>query len=165
MQPLGSPDSHHLQAAVGWLELGNWSEANEDLERITPQLRRHPDVLEVRWGVYASAKKWEEALDIATALTQLVPDHSEAWTHRSFALHELKRTREARENLLPIVDKFPDDYMIRYNLACYECQLGNLKVAFQWLEKAIDLAGKEEIRLMALEDRDLEPLWPDIGEI
>jgi len=28
----------HFQAAVGWLELGNWLEANEELENITPQL-------------------------------------------------------------------------------------------------------------------------------
>jgi len=55
--------------------------------------------------------------------------------------------------------------MMRYNLACYSCQLGNLKEAMGWLEKAIDLAGKEDIRLMALEDKDLEPLWSRIGEI
>jgi hypothetical protein len=48
MKPLESPDSHHLQAAVGCLELGNWSEANEELENITPQMRVHPDVLAVR---------------------------------------------------------------------------------------------------------------------
>ncbi len=165
MSNLEIHDQRHLEAAVGWLELGNWSEANEELERITPQLRVHPDVLEVRWGIYASARKWDAALDIATALTQLVPDRLEAWTHRSFSLHELKRTKEARENLLPIVDKFPDEYVIRYNLACYECQLGNLKEAYQWLEKAIDLAGKEDIRQMALDDRDLQPLWRDIAEI
>ena len=31
--------------------------------------------------------------------------------------------------------------------------------------KAIRLAGKKDIRLVALEDRDLEPLWKDIAEI
>jgi hypothetical protein len=31
--------------------------------------------------------------------------------------------------------------------------------------KAIDLQGKKEIRLIALDDPDLEPLWPDISEI
>jgi hypothetical protein len=54
---------------------------------------------------------------------------------------------------------------MRYNLACYECQLGNLKEALQWLQLAIDLAGKKDIRLMALNDPDLEPLWREIGEI
>jgi hypothetical protein len=34
-----------------------------------------------------------------------------------------------------------------------------------WLEKAIDAAGREDIRQMALDDPDLELLWNDIGEI
>jgi hypothetical protein len=82
-----------------------------------------------------------------------------------YSLHELKRTKEAHAVLLPIADKFPDEYMISYNLACYACQLGNRKESLQWLGKAIDLAGKKDIRLMALDDSDLEPLWNDISEI
>lgn len=54
MQP---PNTHYLQAAVGWIELGNYLEANEELERITPQVRAHPDVLTARWQIYAHAKK------------------------------------------------------------------------------------------------------------
>jgi hypothetical protein len=45
------------------------------------------------------------------------------------------------------------------------CQLGNRKEALKWIKKAIDLAGKKDIRLMALDDPDLEPLWPNISEI
>jgi tetratricopeptide (TPR) repeat protein len=83
----------------------------------------------------------------------------------AYALHELKRTEEARAVLLPVADKFTDNHTIPYNLACYECQLGNLKEARDWLSKAIDLAGKDDVRAMALEDPDLEPLWAKIGEI
>jgi hypothetical protein len=82
--------------------------------------------------------------------------------HWAYSLHELKRTKEARAVLLPMADKFPDQYIIPYNLACYCCQLGELKESLQWLGKAIDLAGKKEIRLMALEDPDLEPLRKQI---
>jgi hypothetical protein len=67
--------------------------------------------------------------------------------------------------LLTVVDKFPKEYIIRYNLACYACQLGNLKEARHWLKKAIDLAGTKEVELMALHDPDLEPLWKEIGEM
>jgi hypothetical protein len=28
---LDPPDTFHLSAAIGWLELGNWQEANEEL--------------------------------------------------------------------------------------------------------------------------------------
>jgi catabolite regulation protein CreA len=61
--------------------------------------------------------------------------------------------------------KFPKNYQIVFNLACYESQLGNLKEALHKLEQAIDLAGKTDIRLMALNDPDLKPIWPHIAEI
>jgi Tfp pilus assembly protein PilF len=63
MNPLQPPDQIHLQAAQGWLGLGNHLEANEELEKITAQNRADPDVLEVRWEIYAKAKKWRESVD------------------------------------------------------------------------------------------------------
>jgi hypothetical protein len=74
MDPLPWPDQNHLQAAEGWLELGNAQEANQELEQITPSLRAHPAVLDLRWKIYAEAKKWPACLDIATAITKLAPD-------------------------------------------------------------------------------------------
>jgi hypothetical protein len=46
---------HHLNAALGWLELGDHVEAYAELENITPALRSHPAVLELRWQISASA--------------------------------------------------------------------------------------------------------------
>ncbi len=60
---------------------------------------------------------------------------------------------------------FPKESLIPYNLACYECQAGNLKAAWNWLEKAFDAGDAKRFKLMALEDPDLEPLWVQIGEI
>jgi tetratricopeptide (TPR) repeat protein len=157
--PLSPPDLFHLEAAQGWLELGSHTEANQELEKIKAQLRAHPDVLKVRWQIYAMAKKWEATLEIATTLIQLDPDDPLGWVHRSYALHELKRTAEARDNLLRVVDKFPFNATMRYNLARYECQLGRLEQAKQWLEKAFLLGDARRIKLAALEDPDLEPLW------
>jgi len=92
VKSLESPDPHHLSAAVGWLGLGDWREANVELEKITPALRGHPDVLEVRVDIYRNAKKWDACLDIAEAIVKLDPNRAEAWINRSFALHEMKRT-------------------------------------------------------------------------
>jgi tetratricopeptide (TPR) repeat protein len=160
---LEPPDSLHLEAAQGWLGLGNHIEADAELDNITASLRAHPDVLRVRWEVYAAAKKWEAALDIAAALIQLDPDGPLGWVNRSYALHELKRTAEARDNLLRVVDKFPISATMRYNLACYECQLGRLEQAKEWLEKAFKLGDARAMKLAALDDPDLEPLWREIG--
>jgi hypothetical protein len=73
---LGLNDQRHLDAAEGWLELGNYLEANEELERITPEMRAHPFVLRVRWGIYAKAKKWEMAAEIARCISDGLQDNS-----------------------------------------------------------------------------------------
>lgn len=166
MNSLAPPDTHHLSAAQGWIELGNHLEANEELEQITSAFRSHPDVLELRWQIYAKAGKWEVCVDLGAALVASAPGQPAGWIHRSFALHELKRTEEALELLEPAADLFSDVWAIRYNMACYACQLGNQDEAWEWLKDAVDLAGgAKTVRLMALEDPDLEPLWPEIGEI
>jgi len=164
VKSLSPPDSHHLQAAEGWIGLGNYADANEELEQITPENRAHPAVLEVRWQIYAKAKKWDAALDIASALAQLVPEQPLGWVHRSYCLHEMKRTEEARDNLLRVVDRFPEDPIMRYNLACYECQLGRLERAKEWLEKAFALGDAKGMKLAALDDPDLQPLWKEISK-
>jgi hypothetical protein len=43
----------HLNAAEGWLGLGDPIEANEELKKIAPVLYSHPDVLEVRYRICA----------------------------------------------------------------------------------------------------------------
>lgn len=162
MIALQHPDIHHLQAAIGWLELGNHVEADVELNKITLKLRAHPDVLEARWQICAAAKKWDAALDIASSLIQLVPDRPFGWIHRSFCLHELKRTAEARDSLLPVVEKFPGEAIMRYNLACYCCQMGNVADAWAWLEKAFKVGDQKRLKLMAFDDPDLEPMWNEI---
>ena len=105
--PLQPPDSMHLEAAQGWLELGNHEEANEELELIDAPLRSHPDVLEVRWDIYAKVKNWEACLDIGKAMVKLDPRRFTGWINRSFALHELKRTQEACDQLHEGLYRFP----------------------------------------------------------
>jgi hypothetical protein len=48
VKSLRPPDSHHLQAAEGWIGLGNYAEANDELEQIAAANRAHPDVLQFR---------------------------------------------------------------------------------------------------------------------
>lgn len=156
-------DAFYIQAAEGWLELGNTLEASNELANLAPELLNHPIALRVRWAILAAEKNWESAREVGAKLIELDPDEALGWVDYSYALHELKRTQEARDNLLRVVEKFPISATIRYNLACYECQLGNLPQAKRWLEKAFRLGDREQMKLSALADRDLEPLWPELG--
>jgi Flp pilus assembly protein TadD len=165
IEPLERPDSFHLEAAEGWLELGNPREAGAELDQITPSVRSHPSVLGVRWQIEAAVKNWEASLTIASEVTRLHPDEPAGWVHQCYSLHELKRTAEARDILLSVADKFPTSPTICYNLACYECQLARLDQAREWLKKALALGDPKQMKLAALQDPDLQPLRDDITRL
>ena len=134
MTNLQHPDTLHLQAAVGWLELGDHLEANEELEKITASLRAHPDVLMVRWLIYAKAEQWEGAFEIARALVEMVPEFPTGWIYQAEALRRMpgQGVKGTWAALLPAADKFPKESAILYNLACYFCLMGRLADALKW---------------------------------
>ena len=168
MKELRQADIFHLNAAQGWLGLGDWNSANDELENIVPLCRAHPAVLAVRYEIYIMAKRWDGAAEIAGTLVRILPEQPASWI--CWAYSTRRKTGggipQAKEILVEAKSRFPNEYLISFNIACYECQLGNLQIAKQKLKEAIDLAGeKNNIRLQALEDPDLEPLWKDIGQI
>jgi len=168
VQPLEPPDYYHLQAAIGWLELGNPREATAELELINPRHRHHPAVLDARWEIHAAAKNWDACLDVARTEIEHAPDRVDGWVHRAYALRRATHgTLEAAfEALRPAVEKFPELPLIPYNLACYCCQLGQLTEAREWLAQAFaraePLGEKQGLRAIALQDSDLEALWPEL---
>jgi hypothetical protein len=120
-QPLDLPDLHHLNAALGWIELGNHLEANEELENITPAFRSHPAVLELRWRIFANAENWIACLDISTVLVETAPEFSTGWIYRAYSLRRAPggRLAPAQAVLSQAWQKFPREPIIPYNLACY----------------------------------------------
>lgn len=162
MKPLDWPDAHHLTAAEGWLELGNHLEANEELEQITPTLRAHPQVLLLRLRIYERAKQWAMCVEVASACVKLLPKQPEGWISRSFALHELQRTQEAHDHLLPAAEKFPKLWTVPYNLACYCAQLGKLEESKKWFQRAMTI-NEKEVQRAAIDDPDLQPLWDSLS--
>ena len=57
--PLEGPDQLHLRAAVGYIELAMFEEANTELEEIDPFCRHLPAVLLARLAIYHGLEKWE----------------------------------------------------------------------------------------------------------
>jgi hypothetical protein len=164
MKSIQPPDSHHLSSACGWVELGNAAEAKLDIKKIDPSLQNHPDVLEVCYSIHSEEKNWHSAAVVARTLTQIAPGRVFGWTHLAFALHELKRTQESSDLIKSVLGKFPKNWLLRYNLACYECQLGNEVEAIKLLDQAYKLGNRDQIKQMALEDTDLKPLWTKIAQ-
>lgn len=158
VQPLNHPDAFYLTSASGWLDLGNASEAEAELRQIAPEHRFHPQVLQAKWEIYAATQRWQEAADAARSIEQVIPEHADGWIKHAYALHELKRTKEAWDTLHPVLGNFPKEHIIPYNLSCYACQMGNLAEALDLLKHAIRVGGKSKVRKMALQDADLQPL-------
>jgi hypothetical protein len=161
-QAIAPPDIFYVNAAVGWLELGNPREALAELQAVAPTLGLHPDILEVRWQAFARMESWEPTLPIARSICQFAPERAQGWLHQAVSLYRLKRTEEAWNLLLPMAEKFPKDWVIPYDLACYACQLGKLDEGRQWLKRACNLGHSKEVRNIALADPDLEILWPEL---
>jgi tetratricopeptide (TPR) repeat protein len=164
MNPLRPVDLHHLRAAEGWLELDNAGEAREELDQISTNRLDHPDVLEVSWMLFAKVQNWNACVKAAELLVQQAPERPGGWIHRSFALHELKRTGEAFDHLSPVRGIFPDQWVIPYNLACYLTQLGRIKEAGREFHAALKIDPRA-VKHAAVNDPDLEPLRKHIDEL
>jgi tetratricopeptide (TPR) repeat protein len=162
--PLEPSENHLLNAALGWLGLGNVAEAKAELAGISPTRQNQPDVLEVRWLVAAKEEDWEEGLRLARALLAAAPRRVSGWLHQSYALRRVPGggVKAAWDALLPAFDKFPKEAIVSYNLSCYACQMGQLDPARVWLKRALVLGGKTRIKEMALIDEDLQALWEEI---
>jgi tetratricopeptide (TPR) repeat protein len=164
IKELSFEDARHLQAAEGWLELGDAVSAREELEAITPGERAHPAVLQVRYALYAKRGEWDQATEMAEELASLLPDNAGSWINLAYATR--RKTGggllAARTILLAAEPIFPEEYVIPFNLACYCSQLHEFEKAEQWLKKA-SAVDEKRVRKMASDDPDLKPLWDSRG--
>ncbi len=153
----------HLNAAIGYLELGMLDEAAGELENLPPEVRTSTSVLCVRLEIYRSAKKWTLMEVVARELWKRYPDDSAYWINFAWATRRSESVQAAQIILLEALKKFPNDAMTNYNLGCYACQLGDMDNAKKFVGDAIKLDSK--YKLMALDDEDLEPLWDSFTSV
>jgi hypothetical protein len=164
-------EMRHLEAAEGWLGLGLPDDASAELENITPALKAHPHVLKLRWRVFAEAGKHYSAFAVADGLARLLPEEPEPFLWRSYSARRMKQggLQMAIELLLTVVNQFHNEPVFPFNLACYNCQLGNLEVARSWLHVAFEVAERngttQHWATKALDDPDLEALRKSGGVV
>ncbi len=163
-------DWRFLEAAEGWIELGQFAEAVEELELVSPAVREHPKSLEVCWRIYWHHGRWGECWNIARAILTQVPGDAMGVILLAEATNRLQGPQEAFEVLFRATVTVKDSATIWYNLACYSALLGNFSEARCNLGMAIELADAHSpergrfYRRLAEEDLDLKPLgeigWP-----
>jgi Tfp pilus assembly protein PilF len=155
--PLNPDDQRHLTAAEGFAELGMYLDANAELEEIDAEVRHVAEVLAVRLEIYRGLEKWELMRTVAGRLAANDPDNAQWSISLAYATRRAQSIEAAKSILIEAVERLPKEPILHYNLACYECQLGDIEVAKARLEHACKLSDK--CRLMALDEADLEPLW------
>jgi predicted Zn-dependent protease len=101
--------------------------------------------------------------ELTGRLTEFEADNPQWSVLLAYATRRANSIEAAKEILLSAEAKFPKEAVIKYNLACYECQLGNLGVARNYLKQAF----KNDLnwRKIALDDVDLMPLWEALAQM
>lgn len=145
--------------------LGDTRGAREELAKLSPAARSEADVIELEWAVCARGEDWVAAFALAERMVEAMPCRPFGWVHRAYAARRMPGGGLARAWALlhPAAEKFPKEYIIPYNLACYAAQSGRLEEAWDWLVRARNTSGSpEKVVAMAMADDDLRPLWSRI---
>jgi predicted Zn-dependent protease len=87
-------DQHYLRAAEGWLELNEPVEAAKELDQISLPFLIDPEVLLLRCRIYLAIHRPEYTFDIATTLTQQLPERAEAWFYLASACSRLGKQED-----------------------------------------------------------------------
>jgi uncharacterized protein HemY len=147
-------------AATGWLELGDYVQASNELDRLPPELRAHPEVLKVRCRVYGKAGKWQSVMLVSEGAAVHFPKEPEFVIQAAWAHHHLGHSEAAAVLLFLQADRFSHVAEFAYTLACILTVLSRMTEARDWLAVAIENSSdRRAMKLRALDQPELEKLW------
>jgi Flp pilus assembly protein TadD len=154
--PLEPEDLKILQCSAGYAQLGMFAEAQEQLDSLRRDAHEEPEALAVLAEIHRGHGRWSHMQTVASQLADLDPENPQWPISRAYATRRAVSIEAAKPILVEATQLHPKEPVIWFNLACYECQTGNLNAAREYLQKAVRLDPK--CRIMALEDDDLRPL-------
>ena len=154
------PVKKMIIASDGYLDLKMYAEAREELLLVPRKYRKHSMYL---WMMnrLSDTGDWETAVTASHSLWEAHPDLVATWVAYAYAVRRHENIVTARNILLQAIEQFHEEAIIPYNLACYECTLGNSEKAKRYLKHAFSL--DTSFRAIALEDEDLITLRDEIN--
>ncbi|MFM7101681.1 MAG: hypothetical protein ACKO3N_10980 [Verrucomicrobiota bacterium] len=161
--PQPSPaDRHRLSAAEGWLALGLPGESLEELDGLGEPSRLLPEARHLRCLALGRLRRFEVLEGVARSYLAEVPDDLRAVLHLANAWHWQQRTEGAYQLARDSRTRFPGQWQLVYDLACYAAQTGRLSEARQRFREALALApDAKALKEYARQDPDLLPLRDD----
>ena len=149
-----------LLAAEGYLELGMIGDALREVQSLPESDQMSVEGLSALLEIYRAAEEWGLMQAIASSLWRTDKQNVERWLDLAFAMRHATSVESARELLLEAAKHFPGEAMVYFQLACCECQMGNLSSAKEHLSESKRLCVA--CRVLALTDEgDLNPFWLD----
>jgi Flp pilus assembly protein TadD len=127
------------------------------LEEIEPKDKTRTEVLGARVVLYIAAKKWDMAAAVASHLVKVEPENEAWWINLAYSVRRSEGIEQAEAILLRARVIHPKVAIIAFSLACYAGVSGRIEDAKERLRMAIDL--DKGVRILALDDEDLRPLW------
>lgn len=150
------PFQRSITAAQGYYELQMLEEAIGELDELPLNAQLRADVLEMRVTILMKTRRWGDAIDACEKLCAVAPDAALGFIHLAYCLHESGRTQQAKDVLLEGPSSLSRDPTYYYNMACYECVLGNVETARVYLETSLSIDSK--LSAFAKVDPDLKAL-------
>jgi predicted Zn-dependent protease len=150
-------------AAQGYVELGLFAEAREELGALPENVFDRTDVIELTVLLLMGEQRWEEALAHARQLCEAEPDEPGGFIHAAYCLHEMGRTREAIDVLVRGPASLQGKAVFFYNMGCYRARLGEVDAAVEMLQAAF--SRDESLRRAARRDPDLDAVRPRLEMI
>jgi tetratricopeptide (TPR) repeat protein len=143
-----------IERAGAYHFLGLHDEAMECLEFLPDALRNDRDINVLRLSILQGQGNWPAAAALAKSTLPARPASPEFYVMGAYAIRRLESI-EAAHAFLRHGAPFSEKAAIWwYNLACYECCMGNLERADDLLDRAFNL--DESYRNLAENDDDLE---------
>lgn len=93
---LSEQDQQRIRAAEGWLALGDWLSANDELEQMDAVNRALPSVIGLRVRIYCAADKMDVAAILGGPLARRGYQDAETLLALAVALTVLGKPAEAR---------------------------------------------------------------------
>lgn len=152
----------HAVAAEGYLELGLMDDAISELDLLRPEDRLREEVLALRLDIYQHQGNWELGAAVADHLVKVKPEVPAYWIKWAYCSRRYQSVEQAEAILLAAAELHPMEAIIFFNLACYSSISGRIEEAKTRLAHAIKI--DPEVRLSALDDEDLRPLWDSLTE-
>jgi thioredoxin-like negative regulator of GroEL len=153
--------SRRIEYARGYIDLGLFDRATEELEAIPLRDWFTSEVMTIRLELHSAAKQWNIVENYARTLILKDRTDIQAWVALGCAARRTRSVGAARDTMVDALAAVGDGHpAIHYNLACYQCLLGNVEAAKEHLSVACRIDSS--FKSAALGDDDLKPMWEAI---